>query len=173
MDDQKFIVLENFLPEEEYRDIRDLLLSSDLPWYHSDSVAYETEKGVDTHYYDVHTFYGSNGEDMHDGSILSPFYSKVIPVILRFKPEVLLRIKANCYHRTPTVEQHGMHTDFRIEHKSALLSVVDCDGGTVIEGHGVIPSKENRMIVMNGDTRHASTTASDVNRRVNISYNWI
>jgi len=54
----------------------------------------------------------------------------------------------------------------------ALLSINTCNGFTVLEDGTKIESKRNRLLLIDGSTKHASTTCTDAQIRVNVGVNF-
>ena len=83
----------------------------------------------------------------------------------------MIRCKANLYTRTPEIIEHTMHTDFDFEHIGALFSLNTCDGYTLLEDGTKINSVANRMLIFDASKKHASTTCTNQNTRMNINFN--
>ena len=88
------------------------------------------------------------------------------------KVKALIRIKANCYPKTHEIYEHGMHTDFKWTHKTALFSINTCDGYTKLKDGTKINSVANRILLFDASEEHCSTTTTDTFARVNININY-
>ena len=88
-----------------------------------------------------------------------------------FVVKSLIRIKANLYTRTNTIEHHADHTDLPFEHKTALFYLNNNNGLTVLEDGTKVESVENRLLLFDGSKKHHSTSSTD-SVRININFNY-
>ena len=179
----KYKIIDNFMPDDIFENLHELLLPSDgeefkdglimkptdkVPWYYMspDMVTGEHEKGTADWrlFYMIHLVYAHNA--------LSPFYSTLAPHLSGLYIKALMRIKINMYPNTETIKEHGMHTDFSFSHKAAILSINTCDGYTKLEDGTKIDSVANRMLIIDGNNPHSSSTTSDRPVRINININY-
>ena len=80
----KYQIINNFLKEEEFIKIKNLMIGHDFPWYLSKGI----NKIKDNNHQFVHIFYV-------DDKINSNFFNELNPLIKKLKIRSLLRIKAN------------------------------------------------------------------------------
>ena len=86
--------------------------------------------------------------------------------------EKIIRAKVNLYPRTDILVSHTPHTDYKFDHKGALLSLNTCDGHTNVDGTKVA-SVKNRMLFFNPQVTHNSTNCTDEQFRCNININYM
>ena len=84
----------------------------------------------------------------------------------------MIRCKANLYTRTPEIIEHAMHTDFDYPHQAGLFSLNTCDGYTLLEDGTKVESIRNRMLFFDASKKHASTSTTNENVRMNINFNF-
>ena len=156
-------VLDNALHEAALAEIQSVMLGKYFPWYFTDDVAYDGESRGQSCF--MHTFFFEN-------RVTSDFFSVISPVLALLDIKALIRIKANLYPKTPTVELHGVHTDYDFPHKGALFYLNSNNGRTTLQDGTEVASVENRLLTFDSSTPHSSSTCSDASRRVNIIVNY-
>ena len=154
---------DNFLDKDTFMFIEDQLMGTQFPWYFQPGVVEEGDDGLWT--YLAHQFFAENRQQSNYMQVLQPFIDML-------KPRALIRVKANCYPRSETSHQHNFHIDGDYTHNLALLSINTCNGFTVLEDGTKIESKRNRLLLIDGSTKHASTTCTDAQIRVNVGVNF-
>ncbi len=154
-------IIDNFLPEEEFKIIQKHMLSNNFPYYFHGFVAEE---------WDNNNFY-FNHLIFEDHRPRSEFFEALHNVYIKLNVVSLIRIKANCFPRTEKLIEYGNHVDYKFEHKGALFSINTCNGGTFI-GKKFIPSVANRMLLFDSHKKHRSTNCTDEPCRVNINFNY-
>ena len=157
-------VIENFLDDKVFQDIKKIMMSNLFPWYYNKGII---NKDDTTAFMFTHTFF-------NDSKSNSRFFDEIIlPMcgVLNFK--TLRRAKANCYVKNTKEIIHKFHVDDEEPHTVALFSINSNNGYTEFKGNKKIFSEENRMVIFNGDTYHRSVTQTDENLRVNINFNLI
>jgi len=166
---QKVEVVDNFLPLNEFYNIRSIIVSPDFPWHYQGRVAVEDmTEGQPWNWYQTHMLYVDN-------HARSEHYNKIAEIFLpQFKDlKALIRIKANFYPNTETLREHLPHTDYEFKHTAAIFSVNTCDGFTRMEDGTKIDSVENRIFFFDGSTLHNSSTATTSSARWNINFNFL
>ena len=168
--------VDNFLSEEDFENITDVVGGSEIDWHYSYSVADGSKEESDMYF--IHLLYMGLAEMPKDGTIPEPpkksqFYDLFEPVFNRL-PEfnLLLRAKVNLYGRTQEIVHHPDHVDMKQPHRGAVFSLNTCNGGTVINNEK-FDSIANRMLFFDPSKPHHSTTCTDSKRRVNININYI
>jgi len=171
-----YFVVDNFLPEEDYRSIRAIITSNEFPWYLQDIVTGGVEVGADADDdpLDVlftHHFYSGIGNTI---GVRSNFYDTCcVPIVKKIENAIVVRIKANCYPRTESLRTHNFHVDHRFPHETLLLSFGSNDGYTLLETGEKIESVENRALFTKDLLPHASTNCTDLNCRINLNVTFI
>ena len=86
----------------------------------------------------------------------------------------LLRMKANLY--VPSMKGpyiHAPHVDYDFGHQGALFFVTTCDAPTYMFDGTPIESIENRLLLFNPGTPHASSAPTNVPFRITININYL
>jgi len=160
----EYKVIDNFLPQELFKKIKDqLTISQMIPWYYNDRVAGNNDGPFD--YYFTHLFYA-------DYVIKSEYFSIFKDLISKLNAKSLIRVKGNFYPHTPEIVHHANHTDYDYPHNAAVFYVNTNNGSTVLNDDVVIESKENRILLFNPLIPHHSTTCSDERFRITINFNY-
>ena len=160
---------DNFLEDKEFKIIQDLLMGPALPWFSQGEIARKNE--IDVNGYFIHTFFLNQPE--YTRGVYSNEYKLFETMIQKINMDVLIRLRANNYPRTEKKVQHSFHVDYPFPHKTAIFGINTNNGCTIIEKNKKIKSKENRIIFLDGETKHCSTTCTDVRSRVNVIINYV
>ena len=161
-------IIDNFLPNDTFESICDIILTGDFPWHFEPKITLKKEK-FDTEnfkFYMVHLLIGKNFEK-------SPYYDKIVPHFYeKLNINGVRRIKINFYPYQGKFDEHLPHRDYEYEHKGALFALNTCNGYTKFEDGTKVESVANRMILFDPTKLHCSTNTTDDFRRVNINFNY-
>ena len=161
-------VIDNFLPNDEFEKVCDVILTGDFPWHFEPKITLKKEE-YDTKnfkFYMVHLLLANNYEK-------SPFYENIAPYFIKkLDIKAIRRIKINFYPYQGKFDEHLPHRDYEYSHKGALFSLNTCNGYTKFEDGSSVPSVANRMILFDPFKLHCSTNTTDDFRRVNINFNY-
>jgi hypothetical protein len=154
--------IDNFLDNNTFLNIRNLLFSVHFPYYYQSAVA--NNQDVSDFYFN-HTFYLNNQQQS------SAFADVVLPIIGKHGFKKLLRAKCNLYTRKEKQIPNSFHLDFETPHTVLLYSVNTNNGYTMFKSGEKIYSKENQLIIFDGLLEHCSVAQTDEKIRVNININ--
>ena len=158
---------DNFLVEEEYRKIYDLVTDSNFPWYYTPNITYKKEDAKDNLFYMTHQFYNYYMPQ-------SSYYDSHIEMFKdKLKARTFIRIKGNLYPSQNKLTRHKIHKDYEYEHKAAIYCLNTCDGYTYFSNGRTVPSVANRLIMFDGSIEHASTDCTNDKARININFNYL
>ena len=160
------IVKSNFVEERNFKYLKKFLLGSEIAW-HLNKVLF-LDKDCNYHQlcnvvYDQHRIIDDYNFNM------------LLPLLNKLEIRSLLRIKCNLLFKTKDIIEHGFHTDYTPAHigsKTAIFYVNTNNGYTKLEDNTIISSEENKICIINGDTKHTGTTCSDAEFRVVININY-
>lgn len=155
-------IVENFLPEDEFENIKNVLLGSSFPWYFSTYVATANDNSDK---YFLHTLYENN-------TVNSDYFYVVNPILQKLDVKALCRIKANLYVGSPKLIEHAPHTDFLFTHSGFILYLNTNDGYTKLADGTKIASIANRGLFFNPMELHSSTNCTTTACRANITINY-
>ena len=157
-------IIDNFLDKKDFKDIQDLLLSTNINWF------YVNDKSIkgDNQFQFVHTFYENHNPVSH-------LYNNLLPILNKLNVYAIRRIKANLTTKTNKLIKYKLHTDFPDnlkEMKTAIFYINTNNGKTFFENNKQIDSIENRMIIFSSNIKHTGTSNTDKNRRIVINFNY-
>lgn len=164
-----YTVIDNFLPDNIFKKIKDHIFSKNFAWSLSPIVANADEINtkecdIPSSYYFVHTFF--------DKFNIDPSFEKFGELFDMIECKSLLRVKSNLYPSTSKLQYHGWHFDYPFEHKGAVLSLNSNDGFTVLDDNTHIESVENRIVIFDSAKLHRSTTCTNTKCRINLNINF-
>lgn len=162
-----YIVKDNFLKQEDFENIKNVMLGSDFPWYYNQYKVSLTEDPKPYVFQFTHTFYTDN-------NFVSPYSYILEPLIKEINPASITRIKANLTTKTPERIVYGNHVDYKDAKilKTAVYYLNTNDGATIFESGEEFKSIENRFVSFDCDNRHSGTSATDTNVRCLININY-
>jgi hypothetical protein len=164
-------VIDNFLPQEEFNLIKNVILGPTFPWSMHDIVA-QDKLLCDSKYNNqfVHSFYMSPFVESQHLDLLSSILNKL-------QPEAIIRIKANIVPCTDKIVEHGFHTDLpgKLEQvcKTAVFYLNTNNGYTLFNDGERVASVENRIAIFDTKDLHTGTSCTDTAFRAVINFNYI
>lgn len=170
-------IIDNFLDQKSFLELREEIFSDDFPWYFSDVKTYSETNWEENELYNcqhVHTFFAVRTK------VKSGWYSLLVPILKRLKVRDIIRIKINSTPKTERIIKHNFHVDIddakEFGYPSSTTTVYYLntnDGYTEFETGERVNSVENRMVIFDSTTRHRSTTCTNQRRRVVLNFNYI
>jgi hypothetical protein len=159
-----FQILDNFLSQEEFLNIKNFMLNPNFPWNLTQVVSNEKENlPTPASYYFTHEFWS--------GFHTEPEAQVFAPILNQIECRAVMRIKANLYPSTETIVHHMDHIDYEFPHKGAIFYLNTNNGLTVVNNEE-IESIENRLLLFDPTVPHHSTTCSNDKCRVNVNFNF-
>ena len=166
-------IIDDFLPQDELDEVKNLVMSDRFPYYIQNAVACETEQKNSWNWYATHTLYV---DDFPHSEFCHEICDRFIPRFSNYKS--LVRAKVNFYPWTEVLKEHSPHVDRNFEHTAAIFSLNTCDGFTrIYDGGGGnfkrVESVENRIVFFSGSSSHNSSTTTNAQNRYNLSFNYL
>tara|TARA_X000000368_G_C23027312_1_gene710856 strand:+ start:920 stop:1453 length:534 start_codon:yes stop_codon:yes gene_type:complete len=174
-------IQDNFLPLNEFEQLRDGLLRWDFPWYIA-HVVNDIEEYVDEMFnmQFSHLFYNTYSPQCDQISILEPILKKLQPI-------AIFKIKANMMPNQGKIVEHGLHTDvtdtkthlinsiskIKDHMKTSILYLNTNNGYTKFEDGTKVESVANRMVTFPNHIMHTGTTTTDSQYRLVLNLNYI
>ena len=175
MQKSKIKVVDNFLPDDQFKDISEGMLGNFFPWFwQKHSHGYKLEDG---------TFIEDNIPQLthcfsDNGNIFSEYfkYFENSSLFNKLNTTSISRFKANCNYRTSEQTVGWYHTDYTDERKDKLTTSIfyinTNNGGTKFEDDTFVNSVSNRMVTFDCSLKHAPVSCTDSNRRIVININY-
>jgi len=158
------VLMENFLKEDIFLKIKNILLSSDFPWFYN---SYTGDINDKNNFLFYHYLFKDNQQT-------SDFFNLIlVPILSKLECSLLLRAKINLYTKKEKAIKTAYHVDQKYNHKVALFSINSNNGFTLFEDGRNIISKENQIAFFDGDLKHSSVNQTDENLRINININYL
>lgn len=156
----KYRIIDNFLPEEVYKTVNEVMLGQEMDWNFNRGV----NRPNDGFHQFTHVFYSNHQP-------VSRFYSLIEPIVEQIDPAAIVRIKANMHIQQPEKIQHGFHHD--VDNCITAIYYVNTNNGkTVFENGMEVDSVGNRLFVFDSNEEHTGTTSTDTLQRCVINFNY-
>ena len=164
-------VIDNFLSYPQYKQLNEVMTSSEFPWYYTPYVAaVDPDESNKDSYQFVHPFW------MNKMGFYNPNTDKISDILMRINPQVLLKSKANLQPKCHVIRPSEWHTDFTPplnDWTTAIYYMNDNNGYTEFKDGDIISSVANRIVFFNGLQEHRGTTCTDSKVRLVINFNFI
>ena len=160
-------IIENFLPEDELKQIETVLYGHDFPWHtmNGDVTPNDPDNRM------VHMLYDTNTTD--------DYFGNFVPIYRELRADYILKVKINLDLRDK--KTYKLHTDHEYDFVESnnpcfftgIFNFTNCDGGTVFEDGHFIKSKRNTMIIFRSCVVHAGVCPTDEYFRYGLNINWL
>ena len=168
-------VIDNFLPEEEFKSIQSFMMGGEFRWFYANGRAFvDDQKNKSTKYQFIHKLY-----DIHESGPTEyvefgdELKSKLELVCTILKANILYKIKVNTRPRSFFKRSSGgYHIDQAGSNYTSILYMNTNNGYTKFMKGGKVKSVENRMVIFPSDLYHQGFTCSDKQRKVVINFNF-
>lgn len=168
----KYEIIDNFLGVADFDNIKNIMFN-ELNWHYRHGVSSEDKNDKD--YFFVHLFMDNYLIEQQPSFYYAPVFRPIANTLVRFKKEIkaFMRVKGNLFPSTSTIIEHTKHVDYPFKHNGGLFSLNSCDGYTLLDDGTKIESVANRLLLFDASKKHASTTCTNQNVRVNINFNYM
>ena len=161
-------VIDNFLPEYQFRQISNVILSSEFSWKFHDGIVNPNDGQCQF----THVFF-----DIRYGGILCNSYPLFDIVRQKLRVSRLDIIKSNLNPKTVFHRKGGYHTDNQpddpYQHTTtAVLYLNTNNGWTEFKKGGKVKSVANRIVIFDSNTEHTGVTCTNEKRRVIVNFNY-
>lgn len=159
-----YVIVDNFLKEEELNELESVVYSDVFPWYCQKTINENHDKNDNTLYFTHKVFDGVSNSSFIN--LINKFFWKKLDI------KSLIRIKINCYPSSFKLRIHEKHIDYKFKHKGALFSINSCNGFTTLKDNTKIESIKNRLLFFDPSKPHSSSNCTDKKARFNINFNY-
>jgi len=160
----KYEVIDNFLPQDEFDKLTDLL-HQQIPFYFQKEI--NAGHVDDKQFYMTHMLFNIEQEPMY-----STYYWDFKTILNKLNVKALMRMKINLYPKTSELETHKPHWDYNYEHKGCILSFNTCDDTRILKDGTKIDSVANRALLFDPSKLHSSTSCTNDKVRLNVNINY-
>ena len=167
LQESNFEIIDNFLSEKDFENLQNLIMGEVFPWNYFPYKVHYKDDIRDFQF--CHVVY-------HDNMIKSNFIEHFNPLLIKLNAGHLVRLKVNLTPRTDSVIHYESHID--VDHfnftfgKTAVYYVNNNDGFTILESGEKIESIENRLLVLNSNTKHFGTSCTNQRVRCVVNINF-
>ena len=154
-------IIDNFLDKTEFKHIQKIMMGEEFPWYYNKAIAdFTDEKHF---YYFTHNFFKNE--------VKSGLFGLWENFLKKLNYKALIRIKGGLYPLHPKVRPNNFHVDFPFKHKGGIFYINNNNGSTVIGKKSILP-KENRVVLFDPSIPHHSSSCSDQQVRITVTFNY-
>jgi len=157
-------IIDNFLPEEIFKLLQDIILGNNFDWYYNNYIDYQNKPTKQFQF--IHFFFNNNWR----GSS----FNIIEPILSIIKPFSLVRIKANLITKSENIVVNQFHKDFEYVNNltTGIFYINTCNGYTLFKDDTKIKSVANRFVSFDSQLNHTGTSCTDENIRVVINFNY-
>ena len=155
-------IIDNFLPEEEFKSIQSFMMGGEFRWFYCKGRA-TRDDGL---FLMIHMFFQpERGVKSEHLEIWNNFMNKL-------QAKKCKRIKANLTFKTPTIEPAPFHTDYT-DLKTAVFYINNNNGYTEFESGVRVSSVANRVCIFDSNLKHRGTTHTEPEpQRIVVNFNY-
>ena len=164
-------IIDNFIPEHEFKELEFMMMSHAFEWYWSDGQAEIPQRD---RFMFNHLFYKCGtevGDDYIGSGPNSNHYHLIEPCIRQFRAKTIRRIKANLTTKTTSHEEGGYHTDYS-DIITAVYYINTNNGYTQFKDGTKVESVANRAVIFDSNLEHQGVGCTDEKRKVVINFNF-
>jgi hypothetical protein len=174
-------IIDNFLPEDIFKEFKDIFFNHQFPWYFNKTSVYEDQEFPRFN----HLVYLNMN---HESFIWESIKGTIIQSLELKSNQAILRVKVNATPRTSEIVKSGLHYDIvnltaeecyksesnptALPHNVAIIYLNSNDGYTFFEDGAKVDSVENRCILFPGNLKHAGTSCTNEHLRMVLNINY-
>lgn len=158
---------DDFLPEEEFKKIQNLVMSDIFPWYYNRYIIKGAEE-ESSEFQFTHRLFGETE------GVASSAMSFFDPILEKLGVTHLIGAKVNCNYRTVEPVEGGWHTDLPLyrKAKTAVFFINTNNGFTKFEDGTKVDSIENRLAEFDSNIKHTGVSHTDKQVRMVLNLNY-
>jgi hypothetical protein len=158
----KYKVIDNFLPKENFEKLKNLLLGNNIAWYYKENMTYNDECFFN------HCFYN------HTQPTSDFYFEYVVPILKKLNCISIIQARANLLLKKEKQYFSEFHTDTAFKCKTAVFYINTCNGYTILDKKLKIKIKceENKMLIFDSNISHCAASQTDDKRRIVINFNY-
>ena len=173
LDESKIIIRDNYLPQQQYEQLKDYFLGPRCYWYYCGNYGGGYPQME-------HVFYNEFvGTQCYAGVPFQAGEGMAVmqPLLSSFNHSALLRIRAICNWKTGTMTQRDWHVDVPFDCTTAIYYLHDSDALTLFKDDDDEPleceTKGNRLVEFPSQYEHSVSPMTTPERRVLINFNFM
>ena len=160
-------VIENFLEDSFFQDLKKLVIESEFSWFKRKNMLKNNNDDLG---YFTHSFFNNN-------TINCKYYNQyILPILNQLEVKAPIEVRANlspsCFYKKNAC---AFHVDRDYDSKTAILYLNDCNGGTEFKINNkieLVKAEENKIVIFDTNTQHRGTKSTDQDFRYIINFNY-
>tara|TARA_R100001244_G_C5079264_1_gene113455 strand:+ start:26 stop:538 length:513 start_codon:yes stop_codon:yes gene_type:complete len=163
-------VIDNFLEKDQYISLKNLITNLDFPWRRRLNLTQDGHPSNNGYF--TFCFYNHL---QPQSEWFQPF---IVPMLTKLKAASVIQVRANMHLKElfgeAEIPFHLDYDDLK-KFKTAILNFSD-DGGTRLKINNnkySINAKENRLLLMDGNTLHSTIRNDKISRRYLLNLNYM
>jgi len=179
-------IYDNCLPANVFKEMQDILLGLNFPWYYNEGALYNEDTKYDPvkspikKYQDnVDVYQFTHLFFKQGGYAWSSYTENILPILNVLDARAWIRVKANLGPREPKHLVGGWHYDSSYNKNTpyndtitAIFYMNNNNGYTLLETGDKIKNVENRLILFPCNVLHTGITQTDTKVRVALTFNY-
>jgi hypothetical protein len=155
-------VIKNFLPNEDFQKLKNLLFGENISWYYLKHMVHSDDG------FFAHNFFN------HSSPRSDYFNDFIIPILIKLNFAAVIKVRANFTFKKKKKYFSQFHTDCSFINKTAILYMNTCNGYTILDEKLKIKIKceENKMLIFNSQIKHCLASQTDEEKRIVINFNY-
>ena len=159
-------IIDNFLPEEIFKQIQNIMMGDEFPWYYN--------KDIDNLNEDNKKFQFTHAVIVPEFAQVSNTINMLYPLFSSIGIKHLLRVKANLNVVGDGKNIGNYHTDVDVPTAMTAVYYINTNNGaTEFENGKLVKSVENRIVLFDASMKHRGISCTDKKTRVLININFI
>jgi len=156
----KIKVIDNFLDEEFFLQLQNLILGEHFSWFFNDYKVYKN----DNDFQFVHTV-------VKESKTTSNFIKYMNPILDKLNAQKTIKVKLNLQTKKNKIYNHMFHIDVP-NVTTSIFYINNNNGKTIFKNGEEVSSVENRIVIFDSNLEHTGTSHTDTKRRVLINFNY-
>jgi len=169
----RITVIDNFLEDKHFKKIQEHFLSSTIPWYWlpQDVPLEDEQENLSKNGFFNHCIF-------NHWQFLAPYSKEIGLLLTKLNIVAPIQIRANLNLRDVDSISSKWHIDYPDipNNKTAIFYLNNNNGKTIVDDNGKhteVDSKENRMLIFDGDIKHKAKYQTDVHKRYLLNINYV
>lgn len=154
-------IYDNFLDQNSFKKITELVLGSSFPWFYFPTMSYEDSKDG---FWFGHLLITPNNKS----SYLEHFSN----LFDKMKIKQLLNAKVACMVNSNTSDYHVDRWSEKMNHRTAIFYLNTNNGYTEFQTGEKVYSVKNRLLIFDCKKKHRGVNQTDTDRRLFINMNY-
>lgn len=175
---------DDFLDQEEFGHIQEMMMGETFPWYfkcgyYAKVPSTLLDKVELDQFQFTHAFYEKRTSQDYFLPSWSDGMEQLEGLIIKLQAVLLVRTRGNLLTRLPIIVENAFHSDMeelpeeKLKQLTTSIFYINTNNGyTIFEDGTKVESVANRMLSFPANLKHTGTNCTDENTRVIINFNY-